>query len=127
MKTSQFFQKIFEAGLSDSELEIFELLEESFISITPENSSDYIMIGDYFESIKALLLHKPLITSNDIKIYIKDFLLKNTNPDLLFLDGLNSLAECLLKYGGKDDLNSFEIWLNERMVSLHLDNSDFFS
>lgn len=117
MKTSQIFQKILESDLSDYELEIIELLEESFADITPENSPDYITIEGYFTKIKNLLTNKPSISSDDIRIYIKDSLSRNSESDLLFLDGLNSLAECLIKYGGRDDLKSFEIWFNEKIKS----------
>lgn len=118
MKTSQIFQKLFEYNLSESEFEIIELLEESFTDITPENSSDYITIEDYFIRVKNLLRDKPLINSNDIKIYIKEHLSNSSESDLLFLDGLNSLSECLIKYGGSDDLNSFEIWFNDKTKAL---------
>ena len=117
MKTSQIFQKILESDLSDHELEIIELLEESFADITPENSSDYITIESYFTEVKKLLSNMPSISSNDIKIYIKDYLSRNSESDLLFLDGLNSLTECLMKYGGRDDLKSFEMWFNEKIKS----------
>ena len=118
MNTSQIFQKLFESDLSGSELEIIGLLEESFTDITPENSADYITVEDYFISVKNLFKNKSSINSNDIRIYIKELISKKSESDLLFLDGLNSLAECLMKYEGRDDLNSFEIWFNKKIKSL---------
>lgn len=118
MKASEVFQRIFETDLTDDELEIIELLEESFTDITPENSSDYIPIEKYFGLIKDSFPNKQSINSQNIKIYIKQFLSNNSESDLLFLDGLNSLAECLNKYGGDDDLKSFEIWFNEKIKAI---------
>jgi hypothetical protein len=119
MKTSEIFQRIFETDLTDVELETIELLEESFTDITPENSTDYLPIDKYFALIGDLFPYKQSIKSQEIRMYIKQLLLNDSKSDLLFLDGLNSLAECLDKYGGNDDLKSFEIWFNEKIKAIN--------
>ncbi len=120
MKTSEIFQRIFETDLTDDELEIIEMLEESFTDITPENIAGYIPIDEYFGLIREFFPNKQSISSQDIKIYIKQFLSNDSESDLLFLDGLNSLAECLYKYGGNDDLKSFEIWFNKKIKEIQV-------
>jgi hypothetical protein len=120
MKTSELFQRLVESNLTNIELETIELLEESFTDISLENQSDYISIEEYFKKIKKIFPDRKIISSNEIINHIKTAILNNDYTDLLFLDGLNSLAECLIKYGGNDDLKSFENWVNVKVKEIGL-------
>ncbi|WP_127019792.1 hypothetical protein [Flagellimonas beolgyonensis] len=108
MKTSSIFEKLEELGFSDFELEIFNLLEESFTDLTPEKSNDYLTIDEYFGLVRKIYPAKEQITSHKLTNYIRQS--RERGEDLLFLDGLSSLAKCLKCYGGKDNLKAFEDW-----------------
>jgi replication-associated recombination protein RarA len=115
MKTSEIFQRIVESNLSGIELETIELLEDSFADITKENQSDYMSIENYFNAVKQIFPNNKTISSNDLKNYVKEIISNYDDTDLLFFDGLNSLSECLIKYGGNDDLKFFEDWFYDRV------------